>query len=424
MGAGNAWTALRRAPWRFLVSRWPWLSLLYLAGSAIIGLALIPVTVFAFLLLPLWALVIGALERRRTTLVGFPLQQSGHARVPESERHHWLSIRVSEAATWREALAYLVDLVFGLTVLVLLFFQGVAVVALGMVAYAGITGPTPTQFFGNLTGVMTPTNWWPVLLVAVALFCVLGYANTLAAATQASFLRVLCGPRSQELAQNVERLERSRRALLESSEAERRRIERDLHDGAQQELIALGARLGMIGLEADELAARGADTTELVQAINNANEQAEQAMTTLRNTARGIHPSVLTDHGLDVALEELAERCRVPVSMRLGETGRLPPTIETAAYYFTAEALNNVAKHAAATTVTVQTHTDDTHFSICITDDGQGGADEAAGSGLQGLRARAEALNGHFAVSSPLGGATVIRMELPLTTVEGGTCES
>lgn len=421
MSPGHIWLAVRLPPWRFLISRWPWLTLLYLATSAVIGLALVPITVATFLLLPLWALGVGGLERRRTKMLGFPTQQSGHAQVQESERHHWLSIRISEAATWREALAFLVDLVFGLTILVVLFFQGVTVVALGMIAYAGITGPTDTQFFGEAKGVMTPTNWWPVLLIALALFCVLAYVNSFLAVTQASLLRVLCGPRRRELDQNVERLLRSRRALLESSEAERRRIERDLHDGVQQELIALGARLGMVGLEVDELASRGIDTTDLLRSVDEAQEQAEHAMATLRNTVRGIHPSVLTDHGLHTALEELAERCSVPVTLELDTGTPLPPTIETAAYYLAAEALNNVTKHTSATAVTIRTTTDGTGFAIQVTDNGAGTADETNGTGLRGLRARAEALNGNFTVASPAGGPTALRMVLPTTPVRGAS---
>lgn len=421
MSSGHIWLAVRLPPWRFLVSRWPWLALLYLATSAVIGLVLLPIALVAFLLLPLWALAIGAFERRRTRLLGFSTQQSGHAQVQESERHHWLSIRISEAATWREALAFLVDLVFGLTILAVLFFQGVTVVALGMVAYAGITGPTDTQFFGEAKGVMTPSNWWPVLLIALALFCLLAYVNSLLAVTQASLLRALCGPRRRELNQNVERLLRSRRALLESSEAERRRIERDLHDGVQQELIALGARLGMIGLEVDELATRGTDTTDLSRSVDEAQEQAEHAMATLRNTVRGIHPSVLTDHGLHTALEELAERCPTPVTLEMETGTSLPPTVETAAYYLAAEALNNVTKHTSATAVTIRTSIDDTGFAIQITDNGAGNADETNGTGLRGLRARAEALNGAFTVTSPVGGPTTLRMVLPITPVRGAT---
>ncbi|WP_052748847.1 sensor histidine kinase [Microbacterium sp. Ag1] len=418
--AAHVWEAMKLPPWRFVLSRWPWRALVYLVLSVLIGAALIPLVIFTFLLLPFWALVLGALERRRTSLLGFAPQPSAHTTVDASERHHWINIRLTERATWRETLALAWDLLFALIALIVLFFETVTLLALGMVAVAGITGPTPTQFFGDAEGVMTPTNWWPVALITLVILVLFGYINACLATGQSCVLRLLCGPHNRAVDANVQRLLNSRRALAESSDAERRRIERDLHDGVQQELIALGARLGMIGLEVDELAARGTDTTHLLRAVDEAQLQAEHAMSTLRDTVRGIHPSVLTDYGLRAALEELAERSNIRVTLEGNPRIRVPAAYETTAYYLVAEALTNIAKHASASSAVVGTGADGKSFIVTVSDNGTGGADERAGTGLRGLSERAEALNGRLRITSPAGGPTVLRMELPLPN-EGDT---
>lgn len=412
--AGHVWAAMKLPPWRFALSGWPWRALLYLMLSVLIGAALVPLAVFTLLFVPFWALILGSLERRRTSLVGFPRQASAHGVIDASERHHWINIRLTERATWRETLALVWDLFYALIALTVLFFETITLLALAMVAVAGIAGPTPTQFFGDAEGIMTPTNWWPVALITLVALVLFGYINACLAIGQAWVLRPLCGPRARGLDPDVQRLLNSRRALAESSDAERRRIERDLHDGVQQELIALGARIGMIGLEVDELASRGIDAAHLQRAVDEAQAQAEHAMSTLRDTVRGIHPSVLADYGLRAALEELSERSNIRVTLEGSPGVRVPAALETTAYYLVAEALTNIAKHASATSAVVATGTDGESFIVTVTDNGSGGADERNGTGLRGLSDRAEALNGRLKVTSPAGGPTVVRMDLPL----------
>ena len=137
-------------------------------------------------------------------------------------------------------------------------------------------------------------------------------------------------------------------------------------------------------------------------------------MTTLRDTVRGIHPSVLTDYGLRAALEELAERSNIRVTVEGNPNVRLPAAHETTVYYLVAEALTNIAKHASASSSVVATGTDGKTFIVTVTDNGTGGANERNGTGLRGLAERAEALNGHLQVTSPAGGPTVLRMALPM----------
>ncbi len=270
------------------------------------------------------------------------------------------------------------------------------------------------RLFGDVRVVVGPENWWPVIPIGLLMLCLFAYVNAILAAGQASLLRLLCGPRQRELARNVERLIQSRVALVEAFEAERRRIERDLHDGVQQELVTLAARLGMVSLELDDLAAEGTDTTLARGALDAAQGQAEHAMATLRDTVRGIHPAVLTDHGLGAALDELANRTPIPLDLDVAEFGRLPASVETAAYYLVTEAISNAAKHTAATRLTVRAGIEDGALTVTVTDNGHGGADESAGTGLRGLRERAETLGGRFDIISPDGGPTTLHTTLPI----------
>lgn len=414
MEPSTIWHALMRPPRRFLFSRWPWRGLVYLLTSTVIGLLLLPVAILTLLLLPLWGIVIGALERRRCGILGLARQPSGHVVLTRDQRHIWLAVRVNERATWRETAALLLDLVLGLVMLAVLFAQVICLVIAVFIAVSGARSRTRINLFADVWIVVGPDTWWPVVPLALVAVCLFAYANALLAGAQASLLRLLCGPRQRELARNVERLLQSRAALVEAFETERRRIERDLHDGVQQELVTLAARLGLVSLELDDLAARGVHTAPALAALDAAQSQAEHAMATLRNTVRGIHPAVLTDHGLRAALDELADRVPVALTFDVAEFDRLPARLETAAYYLVTEALSNAAKHTGATLVTVRAAIEADALVLVVTDDGQGGADEYAGTGLRGLRERAETLGGRFEITSPDGGPTTLRMTLPI----------
>ena len=216
----------------------------------------------------------------------------------------------------------------------------------------------------------------------------------------------LLGPSQNQLQARVEALQASRDRAVDSAEAERRRIERDLHDGAQQRLVALAMDLGMARakLETDPAAA-----TALV---GEAHEEAKRALAELRDLARGIHPAVLADRGLDAAISALAARSPVPVGVDVA-TGRLPDPVESAAYFVVAEAMTNAAKHAQAAEISVRIARHRDLLIVEVIDDGAGGADPARGTGLRGLADRVAAVDGHLTVTSPPGGPTVIRAELP-----------
>ena len=202
-------------------------------------------------------------------------------------------------------------------------------------------------------------------------------------------------------------LRRSRARIVEAGDAERRRLERNLHDGAQQRLVSLSLslRLAQARLTSDPAAAG-----ELLTA---AGAELAQALEELRELARGIHPAVLTDRGLGPALESLADRAPLPVELDHVPGERLPAPVEAAAFYVVAEALTNVAKYADATSVRVSVARFDGRAVVEVADDGRGGADPAQGTGLRGLVDRVEALNGHLDVESPVGRGTRVRAEIP-----------
>jgi signal transduction histidine kinase len=208
-----------------------------------------------------------------------------------------------------------------------------------------------------------------------------------------------------------ERLLRSRARIVEAADAARLQIARDLHDGAQQRLVALGMRLRTA------LKLLDADPARAGELLQEACTELQQANAELRELARGIHPVVLTEQGLATAVLGLVRRSQLPVEVLELPEARLPTTVEVAAYYVIAETLTNVAKYAEATRVTVRASHGEGELVVEVTDDGRGGADGSAGTGLRGLADRVEAVGGTLAVSSPLGAGTVVVARLPVASV-------
>ncbi|MGB4135190.1 MAG: histidine kinase [Microbacterium sp.] len=403
------WRGLMLPPWRFVASRWPWIGLAYVAISAVLALPAALLVVLTLLLLPLCGIGYGAFERLRLRMLGVPRIASGHVRVPPGERHHWLGVRLGEPATWREAAALLAGIVFGALGLVALTAQAATLIVLvGVPAVAKDRGHAEVTLFADVRLMLGPADWWlPLLLVPIALL--LGaYLNAALAAAQGAVNRWLLAPRDAEIDRRVEQLTRSRAAIVDAHERERRRIERDLHDGVQQELVAIAARLGLLELELD---AGDADAARV--ALRQAQRQTESALATLRETVRGIHPAVLGDRGLAAAVEDLAGRGVMPILIRDLGFPRLPAAYEAAAYFVVAEAASNAAKHSAATAITVTLASDEGMVRVVVSDDGHGGADPARGTGLVGLIERADALGGALRIDSPTGGPTVLTLTLP-----------
>jgi signal transduction histidine kinase len=235
--------------------------------------------------------------------------------------------------------------------------------------------------------------YWPLITTVVLAFVVAVH-----------YILVRSRGEETELQERVTELTRTRRGALDAQAQELRRIERDLHDGAQARLVALSMQLG----RAEERLGEDPEARELVR---SARTEAGAAIAELRDLARGIAPPVLADRGLPAAVEALGTRSAIPVEVHADVGERPPPVVETTAYFVAAEALTNVAKHAQGPARVTIDREGDT-LRVAVSDEGPGGAD-AAGSGLAGLRSRVEALDGTLAIDSATGAGTTITAELP-----------
>ncbi|MET0237853.1 MAG: sensor histidine kinase [Kibdelosporangium sp.] len=227
------------------------------------------------------------------------------------------------------------------------------------------------------------------------------------AAWDSRWASVRLAPARATLVQRMAELTATRAAALEAHGAELRRIERDLHDGTQNRLVAVVMMLGMM-----ERSLRR-DPDAVVPLILKAQNAATDALADLRDVVRSIHPPVLADRGLGGAVDALAARCPVPCTVSMESVRRLPAAVESAAYFVVAEALTNVAKHSAATQVAVRISMSGDVLTIVVTDDGHGGADEDGGTGLSGIRRRIAAFDGQTSLTSPVGGPTVVTAVIP-----------
>jgi signal transduction histidine kinase len=228
----------------------------------------------------------------------------------------------------------------------------------------------------------------------------------LAAVTAAAGITLENARLNVELRARVEELRGSRARIVEAGHRERQRLERNLHDGAQHRLVALSLQLSLLE---EQLAGDSSATAQLERARGEIDTSLEE----LREIAQGIHPAVVSGHGLPVALEQLAARALVPVRLRVEIEARLPEAVEVAAYYLISEALANVGKYAQASMATVEVMRSNGQIRVEIIDDGIGGADTESGSGLRGLADRVETLGGRLRVWSPRGGGTRVRAEIP-----------
>ncbi|MDX6331315.1 MAG: hypothetical protein QOI83_3698 [Streptomycetaceae bacterium] len=242
---------------------------------------------------------------------------------------------------------------------------------------------------------------WPVLP-----WLARGLANA-----DRAMVRGLLSP-SNELERRIAELESDRGVVVDTAAADLRRIERDLHDGAQARLVALAMDLG---LAKEKLLDGQADET-VAKMIDDAHGEVKLALQELRDLARGIHPAILTDRGLDAALSSVAARCTVPVAVAVDLASRPAAAIEGIAYFTVSELLQNVSKHSAAATAGVELWRSGDRLMIQVRDDGRGGAEAACGTGLAGLAARLGAVDGLLVVASPVGGPTTVTAELPWRT--------
>jgi signal transduction histidine kinase len=411
------WSTLGGHPLRFVTSAWPWRSLAYLFTSVFVGfLALvaflitiavgtvtIPLVIGLFILgaAPALGARIAVVERRRLGLMAERIP----ALFPEAEPQRWWK-RPTDPGSWR-ALGYSV-------LLALLLWMVDAVVVMVVVTTVVVSAISPLLAHYDTVGML----WWqldttrealPFAVIATPVSYVFGaYILTALAAAQSSLARILLSPREEELEARVTELRQSRLQLVDAFETERKRIERDLHDGVQQRMVALTMLLGRAELEVSEGAG--------LALVRQAHGEAEAALADLREVVRGVHPRVLTDLGLAAAVREVADRMPLPVRVDITLADRAPAQVEAAAYFVASEGLANVAKHADATSASITGWRRDESLVLVVSDDGNGGAVVGAGTGLSGLVTRLDALGGTLVVTSPDGGPTELRMECPWRT--------
>ncbi|MFG2170012.1 sensor histidine kinase [Streptomyces niveus] len=416
----TVWRAMRQPPQRFILSSWPWrvwahllggaltglASLLLLAALAVSGLLLSVIGVDLVLMLAAtFGVPAAAVERRRMWLVEPVPVPDPHRSLVGAGRRGRLRTRLRERATWRE-LGYVVvfaplQVCVGLALAIGLTF---AVILLAAPLIVWNAGPEDVMIIPGRP-VESPLHALPATAAGLLALVLCAYAAGLLAGAQVKTAVFVLSPRDEE--RQVVELTRSRARLADAFEAERRRIERDLHDGAQAQLVALTMTLGLAELELRE---SGSPATELV---SRARGEARLALTQLRDLVRGIYPQVLTDHGLDAAVAEIALRSPIPVDVDIDLPRRLPDAVETVAYFTVTEALTNAAKHSGATELTVVGRLKRGTLTLVIIDNGRGGAVPSAGAGLQGLADRVAILKGRLVVSSPVGGPTRVGVEVP-----------
>ncbi|MFJ4844837.1 sensor histidine kinase [Streptomyces sp. NPDC088733] len=412
----------------FLLSAWPWRSVAYLLTGVVAGaVTLVGIvtaaaagTVLAVVLvgLPLLALTalaglpVAVLERARLRLIDREPAPGPHVTPAEGGLWAWLTTRLRERATWRE-LGYAVLFAGLLWPVEALVVTVALAVPLSLVAAPVLMATVGEGHEAKVLKQWTVTTW-PAACGAAVLGLVLlalgAYVMGVAAGARAGLTRLLVAPGDRDPGARIVELTRSRVRLVDAFEAERRRIERDLHDGAQQRLVALTMALGLARLDAPP--------GPLAEQLARAHEEAGRVLEELRELIHGVHPRVLADFGLEAAVADAADRSAVPVDVDLELPGRLPRAVEAAAYFVVREALVNVARHSAADRAEVSGGHRDGRLVLQVRDAGRGGAEPGAGSGLTGLADRVSVLDGRLSLSSPPGGPTLLRVEIPCEWTE------
>ena len=409
MPVSSALDALSLRPTVFLRSAWPWRSLLYLTGGALLGLttiiavtgllvaglvlAIVVVGVAGLVAVVLCGVAVGRLERHRMRLVDSDPLPDPHRRPGAPGLRAWLTCRLREQATWRE-LGYAM-----ISALVLCWMDLAVVLGAVYVPLVFIAGPLYIDDAPLSQTVPLSVLGWGVAIVMT-------YPVVAWAGARSAMARAILAPRTGDSDERLIEVTRSRARLVGAFEQERRRLERDLHDGAQQRLVALSMQLGLARLELPA-------GSPAVAPVEAAHELARQALTELRELIRGVHPKILTDRGLLAAVRDVAGTAPVPVDVDLRLPGRLSTPVEVTAYFVVVEALANVAKHSGARRVAVTGSMRGDRLLLDIRDDGRGGADPGRGSGLVGLADRVAAVDGTVALASPAGGPTLLHVEIP-----------
>jgi signal transduction histidine kinase len=351
---------------------------------------------------------LGAVERSRIGALLDTDLPNPHAALQPGSVLNRLGQRVKSASRWRELAYLLLSLPVGVlafAVVVSVWSGSFALAALPTYVSALPGGTAAFGLFdvGSGAAALVAAAIGLLGVVVVAPWTMLGVV----ALQRGLAIRLLAPGRESRLAAEVSRLESRRVSAVDSAESERRRIERDLHDGAQQRLVKLGMDLGMAHEHFDD------DPATARRLVGEAHLEAKAALVELRDLVRGFHPAILEDRGLDAALSAVVARSAVPVSLRIEASERPSAAVESAAYFIIVEAVTNVAKHAHATKASVSVERRGDRLAIDVSDDGVGGATLVGGTGLVGLVERVNALGGWLHLLSPTGGPTTVLVELP-----------
>jgi signal transduction histidine kinase len=320
--------------------------------------------------------------------------------------------KLADPATWRD-LAYIV-LRLPMSIAGFVITTVLWTIPLGLISMPIVIGTTGSDLvLPNLANGVIEVNSavkaLPLAVVGILLLFLPIMLTRRIAQLEAVIASALLRPtKMSQLSAKAEHLQSSRARGVDAAESERRRIERDLHDGAQQRLVAVAMALGRAKSKLGN-----ADNEALAELIDEAHADAKLAVSELRDLARGIYPAVLADRGLDAALSSLAAKSPVPVDVEVTIDPRPPAAVETTAYFIVGESLTNIAKHAEAKQIQVRVSRTEDRVVVEVTDDGKGGAELRPGGGLAGLADRAATIDGVITVFSPLGGPTVVRADLP-----------
>lgn len=355
--------------------------------------------------------VIGAVERGRLQVLTDTVLQSPRLKVMPSGAWSWIRAGLSDRAGWR-------GLAFGIVMLPWSVLTFAIVTSLWVVGLSGLTAPLYDWALpdGATTyGSYVLTGWGRVGMLAayvvgggLILITLPAIVDSLVRTQIALSRSLLSFGHTDFLEQKIDDLHESRSASVSAAEAERRKIERDLHDGTQQRLTGIAIDLG---IAQERLSVVGDEQSR--ELVDRAQEGVKEAIAELRNLVRGIHPAILTDRGLDAAVSALVARTSVNVEVRSDLDRRLAPAVESTAYFTVAELLTNIVKHSAATSVTLTFRDSGETLEVEVVDNGRGGASVQPGGGLDGLQVRLQAIGGTLEVISPDGGPTLVKAVVP-----------
>ena len=421
-------------PWRTTAT---WRALCHLALDAPIGsivfsicftLAVLSLSLIVILpaaLLASWLLFVSAhgiarIERTRFAALLDLTLDDAHPTLTGATPWKRHVERLKSVTRWKEVAYTLVHYPLGILTTATAF--GVWSLSVALISLPAVIGRLPGDTFRlaswELHGGAGP---WILAAVGVVFVVLVAPWTTVGLAEIDRFVgRGLLGRTARsEFVERVTDLETSRTAAVDSAEAERRRIERDLHDGAQQRLIAVAMSLGIARQRLDD------DPAQARELVGSAHDEVKSALKELRDLVRGIHPVILEDRGLDAALSAVVARCSVPVVLSVDVAPRPTPAVESAAYFIVSEALVNVVRHSQATAASVEIARRADRLTIAVADNGIGGAapveagaidggsEREGGSGLRGLADRVSALDGWMQIVSPVGGPTTLLVEVP-----------